>query len=39
MPTNLYGPGDNYSYNSIVLPALIRKFDEAKDNNLKFVIA
>ena len=38
MPTNLYGPGDNYSYNSShVLPALIRKFDEAKDNNLKFV--
>ena len=38
MPTNLYGPGDNYSYNSShVLPALIRKFDEAKDNNLKYV--
>ncbi|TRX01789.1 GDP-L-fucose synthase family protein [Candidatus Methylobacter oryzae] len=31
MPTNLYGPGDNYdSYNSHVLPALIRKMHEAK---------
>ena len=31
MPTNLYGPGDNYDlYNSHVLPALVRKFDEAK---------
>ncbi len=31
MPTNLYGPGDNYDpRNSHVLPALIRKFDEAK---------
>lgn len=31
MPTNLYGPGDNYSLeNSHVLPALIRKFHEAK---------
>lgn len=31
MPTNLYGPGDNFSLkNSHVLPALIRKFDEAK---------
>ena len=38
MPTNLYGPGDNYSYSSShVLPALIRKFDEAKDSNLKSV--
>ena len=27
MPTNLYGPGDNYNFsNSHVLPALIRKF-------------
>lgn len=31
MPTNLYGPGDNFHpQNSHVLPALIRKFDEAK---------
>ncbi len=31
MPTNLYGPGDNYHpENSHVLPALIRKFHEAK---------
>ena len=31
MPTNLYGPGDNYQgENSHVLPALIRKFHEAK---------
>jgi GDP-L-fucose synthase len=31
MPTNLYGPGDNYDPNSShVLPALIRKFHEAK---------
>ena len=31
MPTNLYGPGDNYSLeNSHVLPALIRKMHEAK---------
>ncbi len=35
MPTNLYGPRDNYNLeNSHVLPALIRKFDEAKRNNL-----
>jgi GDP-L-fucose synthase len=34
MPTNLYGPGDNYDLqNSHVLPALIRKFHEAKLNN------
>ena len=34
MPTNLYGPGDNYHPNdSHVLPALIRKFHEAKKNN------
>ena len=33
MPTNLYGPGDNYHLeNSHVLPALIRKFHEAKEN-------
>lgn len=34
MPTNLYGPGDNYHLeNSHVIPALIRKFHEAKLNN------
>jgi GDP-L-fucose synthase len=34
MPTNLYGPGDNYDLeNSHVLPALIRKFNDAKINN------
>lgn len=34
MPTNLYGPGDNYDLqNSHVLPALIRKFHEAKLTN------
>ncbi|MBC7536861.1 MAG: GDP-L-fucose synthase, partial [Ferruginibacter sp.] len=34
MPTNLYGPGDNYDLaNAHVLPALIRKFHEAKSNN------
>jgi GDP-L-fucose synthase len=34
MPTNLYGPGDNYHpENSHVIPALIRKFHEAKENN------
>jgi len=33
MPTNLYGPNDNYDLNSShVLPALIRKFHEAKVN-------
>jgi GDP-L-fucose synthase len=33
MPTNLYGPNDNYDLNkSHVLPALIRKFHEAKQN-------
>ena len=32
MPTNLYGPGDNYhAQNSHVLPALIRRFDEARE--------
>ena len=32
MPTNLYGPGDNYHLeNSHVLPALIRRFHEAKE--------
>lgn len=34
MPTNLYGPGDNYHPgNSHVLPALIRRFHEAKQSN------
>ncbi len=34
MPTNLYGPGDNYHpENSHVIPALIRRFHEAKVNN------
>jgi GDP-L-fucose synthase len=38
MPTNLYGPGDNYDLqNSHVLPALIRKFHEAKINNVDTV--
>jgi GDP-L-fucose synthase len=33
MPTNLYGPGDNYHLeNSHVIPALIRRFHEAKIN-------
>lgn len=35
MPTNLYGPGDNYHpENSHVIPALIRRFHEAKENNV-----
>jgi len=39
MPTNLYGPNDNYDLNnSHVLPALIRKFHEAKINKLQEVI-
>ncbi|MFP5419381.1 MAG: GDP-L-fucose synthase family protein [Gammaproteobacteria bacterium] len=34
MPTNLYGPGDNYHpQNSHVIPALIRRFHEAKQAN------
>ena len=34
MPTNLYGPGDNFDLNnSHVIPALLRKFHEAKTNN------
>jgi GDP-L-fucose synthase len=38
MPTNLYGPGDNYDLqNAHVLPSLIRKFHEAKTNNEKTV--
>lgn len=39
MPTNLYGPNDNYDLNnSHVLPALIRKFHEAKIQQLPNVI-
>ena len=39
MPTNLYGPGDNYHpENSHVVPALIRRFHEAKTNNIKEVV-
>tara|TARA_Y100001978_G_scaffold59027_1_gene53229 strand:+ start:22845 stop:23852 length:1008 start_codon:yes stop_codon:yes gene_type:complete len=39
MPTNLYGPKDNYDYkNSHVMASLIRKFYEAKMNNLDEVI-
>jgi len=38
MPTNLYGPNDNYHpENSHVLPALIRKFHEAKRDRAPFV--
>lgn len=38
MPTNLYGRGDNYDLNnSHVLPALLRKFHEAKESDAKFV--
>ena len=40
MPTNLYGPGDNYNLqNSHVLPALIRKFHEAKQAGNGEVVA
>lgn len=39
MPTNLYGPGDNFNLeNSHVMPALIRKFHDAKVNNLSNVM-
>lgn len=39
MPTNLYGPNDNYHpTHSHVLPALIRRFHEAKEQGLKEVI-
>lgn len=38
MPTNMFGPNDNYNLNnSHVLPALIRKFHDAKENNLPSV--
>ncbi|HAQ02952.1 TPA: GDP-fucose synthetase [Candidatus Nomurabacteria bacterium] len=39
MPTNLYGENDNFDLESShVLPAMIRKFDDAKKNNLKEVV-
>ncbi|MDG0984601.1 MAG: GDP-L-fucose synthase [Planktomarina sp.] len=39
MPTNLYGPGDNYHPdNSHVVPALMRRFHEAKDRNSSEVV-
>ena len=39
MPTNLYGPGDNYDLkNSHVLPALIRKMHEAKESGATEVV-
>jgi GDP-L-fucose synthase len=39
MPTNLYGPGDNFDLNSShVLPALLRKVHEAKQANAKEVV-
>lgn len=38
MPTNLYGPGDNFDLkNSHVLPALLRKVAQARENNAKQV--
>ena len=38
MPTNLYGPNDNYDLkNSHIIPALLRKFHEAKKQNLSEV--
>jgi GDP-L-fucose synthase len=40
MPTNLYGPGDNYHpQNSHVIPALLRRFHEAKINKSANVVA
>jgi GDP-L-fucose synthase len=39
MPTNLYGPGDNFSpKGSHVLPALIRRYEEAVTNGIKTVV-
>jgi len=39
MPTNLYGPGDNYHpENSHVIPALIRRFHEARMGNAESVV-
>jgi len=38
MPTNLYGPNDNFDFEtSHVLPALIRRFHEAKESNAPYV--
>jgi GDP-L-fucose synthase len=38
MPTNLYGPNDNFDLeNSHVLPALIRRFHEAKESNAPYL--
>jgi GDP-L-fucose synthase len=38
MPTNLYGPGDNFHpENSHVIPAMLRRFHEAKLSNLSFI--
>ena len=40
MPTNLYGPGDNYHpQNSHVLPALIRRFHDARESGTREVVA
>ncbi|QXP84040.1 GDP-L-fucose synthase [Methylococcus sp. Mc7] len=39
MPTNLYGPGDNYHpENSHVIPALLRRFHEAKESGARSVV-
>lgn len=39
MPTNLYGPGDNYDLNnSHVLPAMLRKFHDAKESGTDKVV-
>jgi GDP-L-fucose synthase len=39
MPTNLYGPGDNYNLQTAhVLPALLRRFHEARENRQKKVV-
>jgi GDP-L-fucose synthase len=39
MPTNIYGPGDNFSEDSShVIPALIRRMNEAKKNNVPNVV-
>jgi GDP-L-fucose synthase len=39
MPTNLYGPGDNFDpQNAHVVPALLRRFSEAVDGNLPEIV-
>lgn len=39
MPSNLYGPGDNYHIeDSHVIPALVRRFHDAKRNNMRSVV-